>query len=161
MDENNIKSTISSNIPVSINSSSSVHSSPMTAHVLRLLPESDLYVELISYLTRNNIKAACILSCVGSLKKIHIRTATGYDFLKIEDCFEIVSLVGSISIDRCHVHISISDKEGKTKGGHLMREGNVVFTTAEIVLGVMEQLTFSEVHCEKSGWPELKISENK
>ena len=134
-------------------------SSSMTAHVLRLVPGMDLYIELISYLKFKNIKAACIISCVGSLKQIHIRTATGSNYIQMEDHFEIVSLVGSVSVDRCHVHIGLSHKEGKTIGGHLMREGNIVFTTAELVIGEFNELVFSEEHCELSGWPELKISE--
>lgn len=136
-----------------------VYTSSMVAHVFRLLPDSDLYGEIISYLKKNNIKAACIISCVGSLKKINLRTATGNDFLQIQDNFEIVSLVGSVSMERCHIHISLSDKDGKAFGGHLMRQGNIVFTTAEIVLGVFEQLNFSEEFCNKSGWPELSIGD--
>ena len=135
--------------------------SNIKAHALRLLPEMDLYQEIINYLNTNNIRAACILSCVGSLKKINIRTATGFNFIEREECYEIVSLVGSISCDRCHVHICLSDKEGKTLGGHLMRDGNIVFTTAEIVIGELSNLEFSEEKCEKSGWPELKIKQNK
>ena len=103
------------------------YSSSIKAHVIRLLPEMDLYQEIIKYLNINNIRAACILSCVGSLKKINIRTATGFNYIEREEYFEIVSLVGSISCDRCHVHICLSDKDGKTLGGHLMRDGNLVF----------------------------------
>jgi len=134
--------------------------SNIKAHVIRLLPDMDLYQELIKYLKNNCIKAACIVSCVGSLKKINLRTATGYNFIKREEFFEIVSLTGSISCDRCHLHICLSDKNGKTIGGHLMRDENIVFTTAEIVLGEFPNLIFSEEMCDKSGWPELKINEN-
>ena len=41
-----------------------------------------------------------------------------------------------MSVERCHVHICLSDKEGNTIGGHLMPENNIVYTTAELVLGV-------------------------
>jgi predicted DNA-binding protein with PD1-like motif len=137
--------------------------SSIKAHVLRLLPGDDLYVELKRYLETHNIRAAFIMTCVGSLKQIHIRTAAGSEetrYIKSENFYEIVSLVGCISIGRCHVHIGLSENNGNAIGGHLMSEGNLIFTTAEIVLAELPHLTFSEQICNKSGWPELVI-ENK
>lgn len=136
---------------------SSPTTSLMKAYVFRLEPGSDLYISLKEYLKTNNIRAACILTCVGSLRKIHLRTATGASYLKKEDFFEITSLVGCVSTQRNHIHITLADSEGKTIGGHLIEEGNIVYTTAEIVLGVFDQLEFQTFQCEKSGWPELKI----
>ena len=52
--------------------------------------------------------------------------------------------------------MSISNSEGHTIGGHLL-EGNRVYTTAEIVLGIMPQFEFSREKCHKSGWDELKV----
>lgn len=138
-----------------------VNSSNMKVHVFRLLPEEDLYQEILKYLNDNNIKAACILSCVGSLKEINIRTATGKNYISKKQCFEILSLVGCISIDRCHLHISLGDENGQMLGGHLMRENNLVYTTAEVVIGELLDLAFSEEHCQKSGWPELKIQKKE
>jgi predicted DNA-binding protein with PD1-like motif len=135
--------------------------SNITAHVMRFIPGQDLYQELINYLRANNIQAAFIITCVGSLSETHIRTAKGKEFLKIKDPVEIVSLVGCISVERCHVHISISDVDGKTIGRHLMEEGNIVRTTAEVVLGELPSIKFSEEHCHMSGWPELKLTTNK
>ena len=80
--------------------------------------------------------------------------------LNWKEKFEIVSLVGCISIERCHVHICLSDKNGKTIGGHLLDEGNIIFTTGEIVLGVLPELKFSEKQCDLSGWPELIVEKN-
>jgi predicted DNA-binding protein with PD1-like motif len=136
---------------------SKAYKSSLTCHVLRMLPDTDLYQELKNYLKKNGIQAATIISCVGSLKKIHIRTATGKNFLKYENNYEIVSLVGCVSIDRSHIHISLGDSEGKTISGHLMGEGNIVFTTAELVLGELNDLKFSQEECQLSGWPELKM----
>lgn len=134
-----------------------IHESPLKVHVFRLLPGDDLYQSLKSYVTSQKIEAACILTCVGSLQKIHVRTSRGVKFLETTDFFEITSLTGCISPSRAHLHITLCDGEGKAIGGHLMREGNIVFTTAEIVLGVMSDLKFEEQKCEKSGWPELVI----
>ena len=133
--------------------------SSMKAHVFRLKPDDDLYQSLMAYIKLNNIKAACILTCVGSLKKCYVRTATGKRFIDKIRCFEITSLTGCVSEKRNHIHITLTDDEGVAIGGHLMSEGNIVYTTAEIVLGVLQDLEFDEFHCEKSQWPELKITQ--
>lgn len=135
-----------------------INTSNITAHVLRLKPGQDLYQEIINYINTNNIEAAFIMTCVGSLKKANLRTATGANFIQLSECHEIVSLVGCISKNRKHLHISLGDKDGAMKGGHLMPEGNIVYTTAEIVIGELPGLFFDEEHCEMSTWPELKIS---
>lgn len=41
-------------------------------------------------------------------------------------------------------------------GGHLMGEA-LVFTTAEIVLGELRDVSFGREHCALSGWPELVV----
>ncbi|MGZ3949956.1 MAG: PPC domain-containing DNA-binding protein, partial [Flavisolibacter sp.] len=70
--------------------------------------------------------------------------------------FEIVSLTGTVSVNGCHIHISISDETGRTIGGHLL-EGNVVYTTAEIVIQESEDLIFSREMDVATGWKELQI----
>lgn len=71
--------------------------------------------------------------------------------------FEIVSLVGTLSIHGIHVHISISDESGQTFGGHLL-SGNLIHTTAEILL--MESLDheFFREFDTQTGYEELKIA---
>lgn len=140
---------------------SQAHKSNIIAHVFRLLPDMDLHTELTNYLKTHKIKAACILSCVGSLKEINIRLASGKTFLTKKENFEIVSLVGCISEERNHIHISLSDDKGIAFGGHLMPENNLVYTTAEIVIGEFPELVFQQEQCEKSTWPELVVVENK
>ena len=137
------------------------NSSPIIAHVIRLLPDQDLYIEIKNYLINNNINAAFIMTCVGSLKKIHIRTAAGSEetrYIISDKYYEITSLVGCVSIDRTHIHITLSQNDGAAIGGHLMSSGNIVYTTAEIVLGVLPDLKFTQEQCDKSGWPELVIN---
>jgi predicted DNA-binding protein with PD1-like motif len=136
---------------------SNLCTSNIVAHVIRLLPGQDLYKEIRSYVHSNNIQACFIMTCVGSLKKINIRLASGQTFLTLEQNHEIVSLVGNVSLEREHLHITLSDETGKAIGGHLL-DGNLVYTTAEIVLGVLPNLKFTKEICEKSGWEELVIS---
>jgi len=47
----------------------------------------------------------------------------------LNDKFEILSLNGTLATSGVHLHISISDKEGKTIGGHL-DNGCIIYTTA-------------------------------
>jgi predicted DNA-binding protein with PD1-like motif len=67
-----------------------------------------------------------------------------------------VSLVGTLSKSGGHhLHASLSDKDGKCFGGHVMEM--VVFTTAEIVLGVTETKMFDRVFDKDTGFDELEV----
>ena len=70
--------------------------------------------------------------------------------------FEIVSLSGTVSINGDHLHMSISDSTGKTTGGHLL-EGNIIYTTAEIIIGENKDLVFTREKDGTTSWPELQI----
>ena len=135
--------------------------SNIIAHVFRLKPGDDLLNSIKEYVNEKKIKAGFIMSCVGSLQEINIRLANADKFLVKKDHFEIVSLVGCVSCNnRFHLHISISDSEGDTKGGHL-KDKNIVYTTAEVVIGELPELSFSEVNNPGEDWPELQIETNK
>ena len=65
----------------------------------------------------------------------------------------------AVSGGKGHVHISVSDGEGVTVGGHLL-SGNIVYTTAEITIlefteGVFRRLPDEGPH--GSGYNELKV----
>ena len=53
--------------------------------------------------------------------------------------------------------MSLSDGEGKVIGGHVVSD-MVVFTTAEIVVGECEQLTFKRELDSRTGFRELNVS---
>ena len=135
--------------------------SNIIAHAFRLKPGDDLFKSIQRYVIEKKIQAGFIMSCVGSLKEINIRLANADKFLVKKEHFEIVSLVGCVSSnDRYHLHISVSDSEGNTKGGHL-KENNIIYTTAEIVLGELPKLSFNKVNNPGEDWPELQIETNK
>lgn len=69
--------------------------------------------------------------------------------------FEIVSFVGTLNPE-AHLHISLSDAEGRTVGGHVLGDLEV-FTTAEVVLGEAVNLKFTREMDEKTGFPELVV----
>ncbi len=72
--------------------------------------------------------------------------------------FEIVSITGTVSIHGSHLHISVSDGDGKTIGGHL-ESGCKIYTTAEIVLAVFEDVVYKREFAEDSGYEELVVYE--
>ena len=130
----------------------------MKTYAIRLKPNQDLREELEKFSMSNKISAGFILTCVGSLKKANLRLGCGNITKTFDEEFEIVSLVGTLSPDGVHIHISLSDNEGNTIGGHLMK-GCIIHTTAEIVIAETDEYSFSREFDEQTGFKELKINQ--
>jgi uncharacterized protein len=129
-------------------------------YALRLRPNEDLKKEIVAFAQKNDIKAGYIITCVGSLKKANLRFANQKNATILEDKFEIVSLVGTLSSESgVHLHASIADGTGKTIGGHLM-DDNLVYTTAEIVIGEVLDLKFTRKLDSLTTYNELFIEKN-
>lgn len=128
----------------------------MKYYAFRLKPEQDLKKEIIDFTLKNGINAGVIITCVGSLKCANIRLAEESITKRLEEKFEIVSLVGTLSQEGCHLHISIADSQGKVIGGHLQEE-SYIYTTAEIVIGEICNLTFTREYSTETGFKELYI----
>jgi uncharacterized protein len=134
--------------------------SPLQVHVFRLKPHEDLKLAIMEYAKANSISAGIILTCVGSLEEFNIRFANEKAGTKKWGYFEIVSLTGTFSSTSSHLHISVSDPKGNTIGGHLL-EGNHIYTTAEIGIGVLPDLTFDREVDSTYGFPELVVKPKK
>lgn len=128
----------------------------MTVFALRLGPGQDLKKELDAFARENSLQAGFIVTCVGSLRKATLRPANQQTPLVREQKFEIVSLVGTLSPEGSHLHIALSDSTGATLGGHLL-EGNLVYTTAEIVIGEAEDYRFKREVDPATTFRELKV----
>ena len=129
----------------------------MVTHTFRLKPGQDFLEELTAWAKDQHVHAATILSVVGSFKKINLRYANQPKGTAQEGFFEIDSLVGTFNESSSHVHASVSNGKGETFGGHLM-PGNIVYTTAEVVVGVLPDVVFSrELDVGGSGWEELVV----
>jgi predicted DNA-binding protein with PD1-like motif len=133
-----------------------VSTSSARIFAVRLKPGQDLREELEKLTKSANIRAGFILTAVGSLKKAALRLADRTEASTFEQKFEIVSLVGTLSTDGVHLHVSLSDQDGKTTGGHLV-SGCIVYTTAEIVIGEARDLIFTRELDEQTGYKELRI----
>jgi predicted DNA-binding protein with PD1-like motif len=105
----------------------------------------------------NNIEAGCVLACVGSLTDYNIRFANQSTSSAAEGHFEIIHLSGTISCNGCHLHMSFSDKNGNVLGGHLL-SGNMIYTTAEIIIAELPGLEFKRIIDSATGWKELEIT---
>lgn len=70
--------------------------------------------------------------------------------------FEIVSLSGTVSVNALHLHISISDNNGKTIGGDPM-EGCKIYTKAEIVLVESGKYIFTREKDGSTAREELQV----
>ena len=129
----------------------------VTPHVLRLSPGEDPKVALQNFVEQKEIKAASIVSAVGSLSHTVIRYANQKQEVKLEGFREVVTLSGTIGKSSGpHLHIAVSDDKGATIGGHL-GQGSKVYTTLEVVLLAYPQLEFDRIIDPKTTFKELNI----
>ena len=128
----------------------------MKIHAFRLTRGMDLKKSIEDYVVEKKIKSGVILSGVGCLYKVALRTADGVTVKTIDKDYEIVSITGTLSMDGCHIHISLSDVDLNVIGGHL-KDGCLVNVTAEIVLGEFEDYEFGREFDESTGYKELTI----
>ena len=129
-------------------------------HAFRLKPNEDLKKQIDQYVKQNNIEAGWIMTCVGSLTQYNLRFANQPTGAKGNGHFEIVSLVGTLSVNGSHLHLIVSDSLGQTIGGHLMNE-NLIYTTAEIVIGESKKHVFAREKDGSTPWEELQVREKK
>ncbi|MFM7181172.1 MAG: PPC domain-containing DNA-binding protein [Verrucomicrobiales bacterium] len=125
-------------------------------HALRLVPGQDLSITLKEWTVANNIQAAAIVTCVGSVSQAHLRLANRDSGSRFHQKMEILALSGTLSPDGPHLHISLADGDGRCIGGHIL-EGCLVHTTAEIVICEIPNVKFGRKLDEKTGYRELVI----
>jgi hypothetical protein len=87
---------------------------------------------------------------------VALRFANQDSYANFEGHFEIVSITGTVSIHGSHLHMSVSGEDGKTIGGHL-DSGCKIYTTAEIVLVVFEDVVYKREFAGDSGYDELVV----
>lgn len=136
----------------------------MKIHTFRITPGGDLKAEIEAFVRQQRIEAGFIITCVAGLSQATIRMAGAVperqDIRTLEGDYEVTSLVGTVSTNGVHLHIAISDSEGKGIGGHL-KEGTIVHPTAEIVIGEDESATYTREFDAETGFDELVVSSKK
>ena len=128
------------------------------------LKDGQLLKEEIERICREkHVQAGVLLSIVGATSKARLRMAgaqpDNQPIKEWNEPLEIVSGTGTISRAGCHIHVSLSDRNGAVIGGHL-KDGCVVAITAEIVIGCFDDVTYLRAPDPKTGWKELDITDH-
>jgi len=126
----------------------------MVCHCIRLKRGEDLMESIKALCRERDIKAGVVLSGVGCILRGRIRDASGVTIREITDHCEIVSLNGTVSAQRCHIHIALSKEDMSTIGGHLC-PGCIVNTTCELVIGELPGIRFGVEQDLETGYDEL------
>ena len=120
----------------------------------RLRRGEDLLCAIQGIAEQENIAAGVVLSAVGCVSKARVRDASGVNLRDISEHCEIVSLNGTVSAKRCHLHIALSKEDLSTVGGHLV-EGCIINTTCELVVGVLNGWEIDKEFDGETGYHEL------
>ena len=126
----------------------------LVCHCIRFKRGEDLMESIKTLCKIKNIRAGVVLSGVGCILQGRIRDASGVNIRQITDHCEIVSLNGTVSAERCHIHIALSKEDLSTVGGHLC-PGCVVNTTCELVIAELPEITYGVEHDAETGYKEL------
>lgn len=132
----------------------------MKFHCIRLRRGQDLMLSIKELCREKNIAAGVVLSTVGCISEGRVRDASGVTIRQIEDHCEIVSLNGTVSAQRCHLHIALSKEDLSTIGGHLC-PGCIINTTCELVIGELPGIRYGVEHDAETGYDELVFMEDK
>ena len=126
----------------------------MVCHCVRLHRGEDLLESIRQVCREKHIQAGVILSGVGCLLRGRVRDASGVNIREIADHCEIVSLNGTVSAQRCHIHIALSFEDLNTVGGHLST-GCIINTTCELVIGELPGIYYGVEEDPETGYDEL------
>ena len=135
----------------------SVNSS-ITVHCVRLRRGDDLLLSVRELAREKHIAAGTVLSGVGCISEGRLRDASGVNIRDINEHCEIVSLNGTVSESRCHLHIALSKEDLSTVGGHLC-PGCIVNTTCELVIGEFSGISYGVEEDPGTGYDELIFME--
>ena len=126
----------------------------LTCHSLRLRRGADLMQSIQTLCREKHIAAGVVLSAVGCISRGRVRDASGVTIREIPDHCEIVSLNGTVSENRCHLHIALSREDLSTIGGHLC-PGCIINTTCELVIAELPGTAIEKEFDEETGYDEL------
>ena len=132
----------------------------MKTHCFRLRRGDDLLEKLEEFARERRIPAAAVVSGVGCVSRARVRDASGVTVRTLDEPLEIVSLMGTLSEKRIHLHISLSREDLTTLGGHLM-PGCIVNTTAEIAVLELPGVRFDTEFDPETGYDELVIRQEE
>jgi len=125
---------------------------------LRLPPGADLRPALQEALRAHGWDSAFVVAGIGSLSEARLRYAGEPVEAVLAGPLEILSLAGSLSADGAHLHMALADASGRVVGGHVGILGNLVRTTAEILLTPLTEWQLTRAYDGRTGFKELMVS---
>lgn len=123
-------------------------------HCIRFHRGEDLLASIKKLCEDKNISSGFVASGVGCISKGRVRDASGVTVREINEDCEIVSLMGTVSRNRCHLHISLSKEDMSTIGGHLC-EGCIINTTCELIIAEIPDIFIDVEDDPETGYDEL------
>ena len=127
-------------------------------HCLRLHRGDDLLLTIRDLARQKGIAAGVVLSAVGCISSGRLRDASGVTIRDVSEHCEIVSLNGTVSAQRCHLHIALSKEDLSTIGGHLC-PGCIISTTCELMIAEFPNISFGVEADSETGYDELIFQE--
>ncbi len=128
----------------------------MKTFAVRLRRGADLLQSVEDFCVQKKIGAGVVLSGVGCVSRARVRDAGGVRLVDVDEPMEIVSLTGTVSEKRCHLHAAFSKEDLSVIGGHLVK-GCIINTTCELVIGVLEDCVYGVEFDGETGYDELRI----
>lgn len=123
---------------------------------VRLRPGQDLRLEIEKVASREKLQAGCVVSLVGNVSHVVLRMADGKTVKEWDGSYEIVSATGTISPEESHIHIAVSDQEGRVIGGHL-KKGSIVGVTCELVPLAFDDVVYGREYEASTGYDMLVV----
>ena len=131
----------------------------MKYHCLRLHRGDDLLESIKALAKREHIRAGVVLSSVGCISRGRVRDASGVTIREIGVHCEILSVNGTVSEKRCHLHIALSREDLSCLGGHLC-PGCIINTTCELVVAELPAVAIDVEFDPETGYDELIFAKN-
>ena len=126
----------------------------LKVHCIRLHRGDDLMLSIKALCAEKHIKAGVVLSAVGCISEGRLRDASGVNIQNLTEHCEIVSLNGTVSETRCHLHIALSKEDLSTVGGHLC-SGCIINTSCELVIAELPGIAYGVEFDREPGYDEL------
>lgn len=133
----------------------------------RIMPDSNLVEEIIAICEENQLEAAYIPTCIGSLKQgrfvYAIPDDSTYFKMRYSDPFDLegpIEFLGAQGIVAkgengeylVHLHATLSDADMRVYGGHVVETGNIVLATVDLVLNEIKDINLARKYHKESGF---------
>jgi len=123
---------------------------------IRLSPGTDLRRALEDAVRDQPVDSAFVVAGIGSLTEARLRYAGESTESTVAGPLEILSMSGSLTPHGAHLHIAVSDGSGRVYGGHA-GYGNMIRTTAEILVAPLPDWSLTREHDAQTGFSELVV----